>query len=102
MELLDICRILPVCTHDRQRHPFAVPQRLLNIQITGNNTNTSECNTAHEVHNLIFEARSLPDRIRYMNLLKLAISTLAAKFLTNDPNAFSLFFHNPSISGPVE
>jgi hypothetical protein len=79
-------------------------QRLFSIQSAegaDSNPSYSEKQTQQLPTTLILEARSIADRIRYMNLLKLTVSTLAAKFITNDPHTLTMFFHNPNISNLV-
>jgi hypothetical protein len=98
MELLSICRIRPVVNNDREQYPFAQTQRLFSIHSTVNSFD-SECPTQH--HSIVLEARSIADRIRFTNLLKLTVSNLAAKFITNDPNTLTMYFHNPTISDYV-
>jgi hypothetical protein len=103
IELLDICRILPLDKRDSERFPFAVTQRLFSIEATSNNFELKQYfPQSPSSTSIILEARSIADRIRYMNLLKLTVSTLAAKFLTNDPSTLVMFFHGPSITSPVE
>ena len=106
MELLSICRIRQVVNGDREQYPFAQTQRLFSIQSTVDSYDSTialggECPTEQQHHNIILEARSIADRIRFTNLLKLTVSTLAAKFITNDPNTLTMFFHNPTISDYV-
>jgi hypothetical protein len=102
IELLDICRILPMEKRDIERFPFAVTQRLFSIEATSNNFELKQyLPQTPSVTSIILEARSIADRIRFMNLLKLTVSTFAAKFLTNDPSTLTIFFHGPSITSPI-
>jgi hypothetical protein len=101
MELLNICRIRSIDTHNRKQYPFAQKQRLISIQSTDGIDASNETTNQPTTTTLILEARSIADRIRYTNLLKLTVSTLAAKFVTNDPHTLTMFFHNPNISDLV-
>jgi hypothetical protein len=107
MELLEICRICPMDTPDREKYPFAVTQRLFSIQTYKKNDTPDSSHNMYAgpfspATSIVLEARSIADRIRYTNLLKLTVSTLAAKYLTNDPSTFPLFFHNANLSDVVD
>ena len=79
MDLLDICRILPLQAMDRTQYPFARTDRLVQL---------------HSVKGAVvtLEARSATDRDRWMTFSKLSVSVFAAQLLTNDPMALALFF----------
>ena len=108
MELLSICRIRQVTNTDREQFPFAQTQRLFSIQsAVDDNYETSVAIGDNgppppppqtQQQTIILEARSIADRIRYTNLLKLTVASLAAKFITNDPDTLTMFFHHPTIS----
>jgi hypothetical protein len=100
MDLLSICRIRQIVNSDRKQYPFAQTQRLFSIHSTVDKFD-AECSSEQQHQNIILEARSIADRIRFTNLLKLTVSNLAAKFITNDPNTLTMFFHNPTIADYV-
>lgn len=100
MDLLSISRIRQVVNSDREQYPFAQTQRLFSIHSTVDNC-SSEYPSQQQHFSIILEARSIADRIRFTNLLKLTVSNLAAKFITNDPDTLTMFFHNPTISDYV-
>jgi hypothetical protein len=87
IDLVDICRILGIGHLDRDKHPFADIRRLITVKTISREP-------------LVFEARSIDDRDRWIHLLKLTVSTLAAKFLTNDPTAISSFFLESGVLHP--
>lgn len=98
LELLDICRIRPGPALDRSTHPFAVQRRLVALQ-SASSRGTDGGGGGGEAP-VVFEARSVADRDRWMHLCKLTISTLAAKFLTRDPAVLPLFFAECTIRPP--
>jgi hypothetical protein len=87
IDLVDICRVLGIGHLDRDKHPFADTRRLITVKTISREP-------------LVFEARSVEDRDRWILLLKLTVSTLAAKFLTNDPTALSSFFLESGVLHP--
>lgn len=88
IDILDICRVLPVILN-RDKHPFAAKDSLVAV-------------TSVSGEQIIFEARSSVDRDRWMNLLKMTVSTLAAKFLTRDPTVLGIFFAVNDLVHPGE
>jgi hypothetical protein len=78
LDLLDICRIYPLRTVNRTRHPFALSQKSLAIETP---TDT-----------FVFQAQTTEERDRMVYGLKLVVARLASLLMLRDIRAAEEFF----------
>jgi len=78
IELLDICRIVPATSINRNLHPFA---KLVN---------SYTIETSDDI--FMFEARNEKEKLRVTHGLKLIVSRLASKLIVGDEDVYDEFF----------
>uniref|UniRef100_A0A7S1FYE1 Uncharacterized protein n=2 Tax=Corethron hystrix TaxID=216773 RepID=A0A7S1FYE1_9STRA len=78
IELLDICRIVPAVSIDRNLHPLA---KLIN---------SFSIETSDDI--FMFEARSEEEKQRIIHGLKLVVARLASKLIVGDEDVYDEFF----------
>lgn len=78
LDLLDICRIRPTETINRDHHPFAVTQKSFTIE------------TPQET--FVFQVQSTAERDRIVYGLKLVVARLASLLMLRDVRAAEEFF----------